>query len=270
MTIAAFPSSTAPARHAAAVLATLTAIIIAACGPCEASTDVIICDVATLGDSGSTDATDASTGGESSADVTGPYDGLCSILPGFEWGPCIAGACPNANVPSVCVAGDLGAVCEPYCSSGCAGHLDPDCYGAADGVCAAQDDACHFPCDGWCPDPGMVCDPSVNDGACVWPSVPAPQCEGVDVPGQPFAPCLANFTCDAPGTICATDTNGAVCIPVSSDTCAEDHPGCAGPVGFGVGYGAQVDACTLACTADTDCAVAGMVCGQTFGLCVWP
>lgn len=264
MSFATRPPS--PARISAAVLATLTAIIVTACGPCEASTDVIVCDVGTLGGS---DATDASTSGESSADETGAYDGICSILPGFEWGPCIAGGCPNAIVPSVCVVGDLGAVCEPYCSSGCTGHLDLDCAVVADGMCAAPGAACHLPCNSWCPDPNMVCDPSIDGGACVWPSIPAPQCEGVDVPGQPFAPCLADFTCNAPETICATDSNGAVCIPVTSDTCAEDHQGCAGPVGFGVGYGAQVDACTLACSADTDCAVAGMVCGQSFGLCVW-
>lgn len=95
-------------------------------------------------------------------------------------------------------------------------------------------------------------------------------CDGADLPGQSFAPCHVDFTCDAPGTICATDTGGAVCVPISSDGCAEEYAACAGAAGFGTGYGAQTDACTLACDADDDCIVAGMVCGPNFGLCLWP
>ena len=97
-----------------------------------------------------------------------------------------------------------------------------------------------------------------------------PTCEGVDIPGQVFAPCLADSKCDAPATVCATDLNGAVCIPTSSATCAEDHPGCAGPSGFGAGYGAQTDACTIACDVDADCPLAGMACGPNSGMCLWP
>lgn len=255
-------------RNAARTLPVFVLAMLAACGPCEANIvtigDVDLCPGG--GGEGTTgDTTDASTGNDPTE------GGLCSIDDGDVWGRCVDGGCPNAAVPSVCVVGELGAVCEPYCNSGCTGHLDADCYGAADGVCSAPGAACHFPCNGWCPNPGMVCDTSINDGACVWPTESMPQtCEGSDIPGQPFAPCLAGFTCDAPGTICATDSNRAVCIPISSDNCAEEHAACAGPLGFGTGYGAQVDACTLTCTADTDCAVDGMVCGPTFGLCLWP
>lgn len=235
---------------------------IAACGPCEA-TIVTVGDIDLCPDGGDEGGGTGEGGGD------GPTDGdECVDVPavGAIGGPCATGSTctPIAEHAVICVTSKSGNICTLPCppSGTCGDYM----CGASD-VCVPGA-VCESTCtgDADCPHGGMTCE----SGRCYWPDDVAPACEGSDVPGQAFAPCLDDFTCDAPGSICATDSNGTVCIPISSDMCAEEHAGCAGPTGFGTGYGAQNDACTLACTADTDCAVAGMVCGPNFGLCLWP
>lgn len=255
-------------------------LTILACGPCEttiASGGIIDLCPSTLDGGGgasgdSTGAADSESGGMSSTDDGEPTTntGGCELDfgPGSLWGACVDDGCPNSPTPATCKHFDAGSICLPDCT----GDWCPEQVAACgegkclDGACAP---ACIYGAKPKCERDGMVCDISDVGDVCVWPE-DATSCAGANVPGQPFAPCLADATCDAPGTICATDSNGAVCLPISSSDCAEKHPGCAGPGGFGTGYGAQVDACTLACTGITDCAVDGMVCGATFDLCLWP
>ena len=245
---------------------------LAACGPCEVTTDVLVCEVDPTPGSAADDTAGSTSGGSEAGDSgesTGAFDGLCAINPGFEWGPCIAGGCPNAAVPSVCVVGDLGSACVPYCDSGCTMHLDLDCTAIADGLCPAPGATCRLPCSGpidsYCPHSDMVCDDSFPGGpSCVWPT----EKSCLTAPGETFAPCDFNNGCKSPTDICATDSNGKVCIPITQDGC-DDSPCPAGPGGYGKGYGAQTEACTHACAANSDCAP-GMVCGPNFGLCVWP
>lgn len=243
--------------------ATLALAALPACGPCEAYVEtagtVNLCpggDDEDGGEStGGLSTTDALTGGDTASECVG------APAPQALGGPCSPDitCLPSGDVQPVCVVTPTGSICSPPCPY--EGTCSDVMCGAADacvpGATCVQ--PCTYPSD--CPHDGMVCDPS---GQCLWPDIDT--CETADVPGQPFAPCLPDFSCAAAGTICATDDNGWVCIPISSEGCAEEFAACAGSGGFGKGYGAQVDACTLGCG---ECP-AGMECGTLFGLCVWP